>query len=141
MPPRSKNPDGPRALPVFEGWTVDVRLRQFRRAEYGKALEFIPFDSPRGAELLSRWEDSQTAGAETEAASETNDPVGRTYANPDDGNTYYLAPLIAGGEEILWACPTNADGSADFTSSIPETDFAERLSEGKRTRILGALAA
>ncbi len=53
----------PRALPVFEGWTVDVRLREFRRAEYGKGIEFLPFASAQGAELLNRWEDSQTAGS------------------------------------------------------------------------------
>ena len=39
-------------LPTFKGYTVDPRLKQFRRAEYGKALEFIEFDTLEGWELL-----------------------------------------------------------------------------------------
>ncbi len=69
------------------------------------------------------------------------DSTRRTYANPDDGNTYNLAPIALGGQDVLWACPTNRDGTADCTSAIPETDFAERLSERKRARIIASLAA
>ncbi len=68
-------------------------------------------------------------------------PTLTAYANPDDGNTYYLAPLVVGGQQIVWACPTNSDGSADFASAILETDFAEPISEAKRARILAALVA
>ena len=42
-----------RRLPVFQGYTVDERLREFRRIVYGELPEFIPFDSPRGQELLA----------------------------------------------------------------------------------------
>ena len=45
-----------RELPKFKGYTVDDRLQEFRKAEYGKSLEFIPFDSPKGQELLSEME-------------------------------------------------------------------------------------
>jgi hypothetical protein len=38
-------------LPVFGGYTVDNRLSEFRKAEPGKAPEFIPFDSPKGQTL------------------------------------------------------------------------------------------
>ena len=31
-------------LPVFEGYTVDVRLKQFRKVK-GESIEFIDFDS------------------------------------------------------------------------------------------------
>ncbi len=127
------------SLPVFEGWTVDARLGAFRRAEVGQVPEFVPFASPRGQELLARWEDSQNAVAMTEPDSDRSDPAHRTYANPDDGNTYYLAPRVAGGEEVLWACPTLVDGSADFASPTAETDFADPLSVAKRARILDAL--
>jgi len=65
----------------------------------------------------------------------------RTYPNPNDGNTYYLAPVMPGQTAVLWACPTNVDGTADFTSAIPETDFAEPLSAVTRERILKALSA
>ena len=39
-------------LPTFKGYTVDMRLRQFRLAVYPEKLEFIPFDSPDGQRLL-----------------------------------------------------------------------------------------
>lgn len=56
----TENHDTPRTLPEFEGWTVDVRLRQFRRAEYGVTLEYVPFDSPQGRALLARWRERKT---------------------------------------------------------------------------------
>lgn len=39
-------------LPTFKGYTVDIRLREFRRAIPDVTLEFIPFNSPEGKELL-----------------------------------------------------------------------------------------
>ena len=39
-------------LPTFKGYTVDVRLREFRRAIPNVTLEFIPFKSPKGQKLL-----------------------------------------------------------------------------------------
>ena len=45
-------PQNVRVLPRFKGYTVDFRLREFRKAEYPKVLEFIPFDSPKGRKLL-----------------------------------------------------------------------------------------
>jgi hypothetical protein len=44
-----------RQLPVFKGYTVDARLKQFRRVEYGKRLQFIEFDSPQGEKLLVKY--------------------------------------------------------------------------------------
>ncbi len=43
---------GATRLPTFRGYTVDTHLKEFRRAEYGKGIEFIEFDSPEGDELL-----------------------------------------------------------------------------------------
>lgn len=40
-------------LPVFQGYTVDVRLKEFRKADPSKGLEFVSFDSPEGEELLT----------------------------------------------------------------------------------------
>ena len=40
-----------RRLPTFMGYTVDARLREFRRAE-GEPLEFISFDSEQSQWLL-----------------------------------------------------------------------------------------
>ena len=39
-------------LPTFKGYTVDTRLREFRRAIPDVTLEFIPFNSPKGKKLL-----------------------------------------------------------------------------------------
>jgi len=42
-------------LPVFKGYTVDERLREFRKMDVGVIPKFIPFDSPKGQELLSEY--------------------------------------------------------------------------------------
>jgi hypothetical protein len=39
-------------LPTFKGYTVDLRLREFRRAIPDVVLDFIPFDSPEGRKLI-----------------------------------------------------------------------------------------
>jgi len=41
-----------RRLPVFRGYTVDERLRQFRKVPLNGWPEFIDFDSPEGQRLL-----------------------------------------------------------------------------------------
>ena len=45
---------GYRVLPSFEGCTVDLRLKQFRRVHDDGWIDFIEFDSPEGIELLIR---------------------------------------------------------------------------------------
>ncbi len=41
------------ALPTFKGYTVDFRLKEFRKVDMSiPSIEFIPFDSPKGRELL-----------------------------------------------------------------------------------------
>jgi len=42
----------PRILPNYNGYTIDVKLRQFRKVEYGKPIEYIPFNSEKGIALL-----------------------------------------------------------------------------------------
>ena len=39
-------------LPTFEGYTVDIRLKEFRKVDPHRGMEFIPFDSPVGDRLL-----------------------------------------------------------------------------------------
>jgi len=41
-----------RRLPTFKGYTIDVRLKQLRKAEIGEPLEFIDFDSEQGDAIL-----------------------------------------------------------------------------------------
>lgn len=40
-------------LPVFKGYTIDSRLKEFRRFKSGSIPEFIKFDSKKGCELIS----------------------------------------------------------------------------------------
>ena len=54
-----------RELPVFRGYTVDVRLRQFRKADAVKRMiEFVDFESEQGEELLSAYVDTLDADSE-----------------------------------------------------------------------------
>ena len=41
-------------LPIFREYTVDERLREFRKVERGinQRIEFVPFDSDQGRRLL-----------------------------------------------------------------------------------------
>ena len=43
---------GPIYLPTFKGYTVDMRLKEFRRATPHDTLEFIPFNTTKGRKLL-----------------------------------------------------------------------------------------
>ena len=45
-----------RILPTIDGYTIDERLREFRRFEppHGE-IEFVPFDSPKGRELREKY--------------------------------------------------------------------------------------
>ncbi len=40
-------------LPKFKGYTVDERLKQFRKVDMEKpSIDFVDFDSEKGKELL-----------------------------------------------------------------------------------------
>ncbi|MCA9407190.1 MAG: hypothetical protein KC733_00740 [Candidatus Omnitrophica bacterium] len=41
-----------RQLPTFKGYTIDIRLKEFRKADPQWGFKFIPFDSPKGDRLL-----------------------------------------------------------------------------------------
>ena len=43
------------ALPTVKGFTVDMRLRQFRKVDPKRGMEFIDFDSPKGEQLLKAY--------------------------------------------------------------------------------------
>jgi hypothetical protein len=45
---------GVRQLKVFRGYTVDIRLQEFRKAVSGKGLIFVPFTSSTGQRLLKQ---------------------------------------------------------------------------------------
>lgn len=45
-----------RKLPEFRGYTVDVRLQQFRKSDpSNKTIEFVDFSSPEGDDLLEEY--------------------------------------------------------------------------------------
>jgi hypothetical protein len=49
-----------KALPTFKGYTVDERLKQFRKVDSKKpSIDFIEFDSEKGQELLEEYEESK----------------------------------------------------------------------------------
>ena len=41
-----------RLLPVFKGYTVDMRLQEFRKIPLNELPEFVPFLSDKGAKLF-----------------------------------------------------------------------------------------
>ena len=45
-------------LPTFKGYTVDVRLREFRKVSSVSEIEFVSFDSPEGDVLLEGFIDT-----------------------------------------------------------------------------------
>ncbi len=49
--------DGPFELPTYRGYTIDKRLRQFRKVIHGCRIEFIEFDSEEGRKLLKEMSD------------------------------------------------------------------------------------
>jgi len=48
-----------RALPEFKGWTVDERLREFRKVTYdihgNPKIEYLSFDSEKGKQLYREY--------------------------------------------------------------------------------------
>ena len=53
-----------RKLPIFKGYTVDLRLQEFRKIEPNKLPEFVPLLSNKGARLF--WEFKQTEEGQKE---------------------------------------------------------------------------
>jgi len=45
-------------LPEFKGYTVDVKLKQFRKVSKEKGIKFIDFDSSEGDKLLAGYIDT-----------------------------------------------------------------------------------
>jgi len=44
-----------RILPVFKGYTVDVRLKQFRKIFKSGGIEFLDFDTEKGDKILTEY--------------------------------------------------------------------------------------
>jgi hypothetical protein len=61
--------NGVRKLKEFKGYTVDIRLKEFRRVKLGydevykqatTEIEYISFDSPKGKKLLAQMHEEVT---------------------------------------------------------------------------------
>ena len=52
-PDEQTGDEQPYQLPTFKGFTVDMRLREFRKVTSGVTLEFIPFNSSEGKKLFA----------------------------------------------------------------------------------------
>jgi hypothetical protein len=44
--------DGPTVLPVFDGYTVDMRLLEFRKVDGHSSITFVDFESEEGDQFL-----------------------------------------------------------------------------------------
>lgn len=60
-----------RRLPIFRGYTVDLRLQEFRKIEADKLPQFIPLLSDRGARLFYEFKQTE------EGQREINNYLGR----------------------------------------------------------------
>jgi hypothetical protein len=48
-----------RILPVFKGYTVDMRLQEFRKVPLKNLPEFVPFLSNKGAKLFNEFRQTE----------------------------------------------------------------------------------
>jgi len=48
-----------RSLPIFKGYTVDLRLQEFRKIEVNKLPEFVPLLSDKGARLFYEFKQTE----------------------------------------------------------------------------------
>jgi len=53
-------------LPMFKGYTIDIRLKQFRKVGPELKIDFIDFDSPEGDILLAEFVGSLKAKKESD---------------------------------------------------------------------------
>lgn len=53
-----------RILPKFKGYTVDMRLQEFRKIKMNQLPEFIPFTSDKGARLIFEFRQTPTGQKE-----------------------------------------------------------------------------
>jgi hypothetical protein len=49
----------PFELPTFDGWTVDAKLREFRKSSLSEEpiIAFIKFESDKGQEMIERMQE------------------------------------------------------------------------------------
>ena len=55
-----------RVLPTFKGYTVDLRLQEFRKVPLNKLPEFVSFLSDKGARLFYEFRQTEEGQKELE---------------------------------------------------------------------------
>jgi len=63
--PEEVVPGGIRKLKTFNGYTVDLRLQEFRKVPYDDLPEFIAFTSTKGQKLLALMHENEMQQART----------------------------------------------------------------------------
>ena len=81
-----------RRLPEVKGYTVDLRLKQFRKIQRGKPMEFISFEDKKGRDLFWEWiiKNKDLFIAEVQYYNSINQPL--------DHDICFVAALVAGAE-------------------------------------------
>ena len=62
-----------RILPVFKGYTVDMRLQEFRKVPLDDLPEFVPFLSDKGAKLFYEFRQTEKGRKELNRFLDRND--------------------------------------------------------------------
>lgn len=111
-----------RRLPTFQDYTVDVRLREFRRfGEWG--IESIPFDSAPGKELLAvmkRQAKDMFIGVWTtgmmQETSQTREAVEREFTRLAKETIDWFYVIRVNGKEFFVA----ENGECGYTAMLPD---------------------
>lgn len=102
-----------RRLPTFDGYTIDARLREFRKASAEGLPEFIPFDSEQGSRLVVRLIMAGRADELFVESQRTPDGVEQVALRTD---------------ETGWVCPCgNTPADEGFYPCRPDGDQTEPL--------------
>lgn len=111
-----------RRLPTFQDYTVDVRLREFRRfGEWG--IESVPFDSAPGKELLAALRKQAgdlfigvwTIGMMQET-SETREAVEREFTRLAKETIDWFYVIRVNGKKFFVA----DNGECGYTAMLPD---------------------
>ncbi len=112
-------------LPTFKGYTVDERLREFRRFEYGKYAEFISFNSEKGQKLLSHYRKEQSMKLLTKELLKRLPPLGSQedvedpllickFFYPDFDWTWY--PMEFDGKDTFYGLVCGVEKEVEYFS-------------------------
>ena len=115
-----------RELPAFKGYTVDIRLKQFRKMTFGQMPEFIEFDSPKGKPILEEYLESNRE-AEMQLMTkelEKNFPPLNTTENNEPKDVKIIAKFFCPWNHWTWYA-TEYDAETGIFFGFVQGDFDE----------------